>query len=60
VGSTSVPNLPAKPIIDIVLVVLDSADETEYAPALEKAGYQLQIREVGWYEHRMFKALENM
>jgi GrpB-like predicted nucleotidyltransferase (UPF0157 family) len=28
VGSTSVPGLPAKPVIDMVLVVTDSADET--------------------------------
>ena len=54
-GSTSVPGLPAKPIIDIVLVVADSAQETAYAPALEKAGYRLRIREPGWHEHRMFE-----
>jgi GrpB-like predicted nucleotidyltransferase (UPF0157 family) len=55
VGSTSVPGLIAKPIIDIVLVVTDSGNELAYAPALEKAGYQLRIREPGWNEHRMFK-----
>jgi GrpB-like predicted nucleotidyltransferase (UPF0157 family) len=59
VGSTSIPGLPAKPIIDIVLVVIDAAKETEYVTALEGAGYQLHIREPGWYEHRMFKGLEN-
>jgi len=48
VGSTSVPDLPAKPIIDIVLVVADSSREIEYVPALEKAGYLLRIREPGW------------
>ena len=58
-GSTSVPGLPAKPIIDILLVVADSADETEYAPALEGAAYKLHIREPGWYEHRMFQGPEN-
>ncbi|MFN0103628.1 MAG: GrpB family protein [Bryobacteraceae bacterium] len=58
VGSTSVPDLPAKPIIDILLVVTDSAEETEYAPALERAGYRLHIREPGWHEHRMFKSGE--
>ena len=57
-GSTAVPNLSAKPIIDVVLVVTDSAKETEYAVALERAGYQLRIREPGWHQHRMFKALE--
>jgi GrpB-like predicted nucleotidyltransferase (UPF0157 family) len=55
VGSTSVPGLTAKPIVDIVLVVTDSGNEIEYAPGLERVGYQLRIREPGWYEHRMFK-----
>jgi GrpB-like predicted nucleotidyltransferase (UPF0157 family) len=54
-GSTSVPTLPAKPIIDIVLEVQDSADEPAYVPALEAAGYVLHIREPEWYEHRVFK-----
>ena len=57
-GSTSVPGLPAKPIIDMLLVVEDSADEDHYLPALESAGYQLHIREPEWYEHRMFKGPE--
>ena len=55
VGSTSVPTLPAKPIIDIVLEVHDSADEPAYVPALEAAGYVLRIREPEWFEHRLFK-----
>ena len=55
VGSTSVPGLAAKPIIDIVLAVPDSADETAYVPALEAAGYVLRGREPGWHEHRLFK-----
>lgn len=55
VGSTSVPGLVAKPIIDILLVVSNSADEAAYAPALEAAGYVVRIREANWYEHRMFK-----
>lgn len=54
-GSTSVPGLAAKPVIDIVLLVADSADEEAYAPALETAGYVLRIREPDWYEHRVFK-----
>src|SRR5207247_8473176 len=55
VGSTSVPGLPAKPIIDILLVVESSADEKSYLPALEAAGYVLGIREPDWHGHRMFK-----
>ena len=53
-GSTSVPGLAAKPVIDMLLVVADSADEDAYVPALEAAGYMLRIREAGWHEHRMF------
>lgn len=55
VGSTSIPGLCAKPIIDILLVVKDSADESSYIPALAAAGYVLQIREPDWFEHRLFK-----
>jgi GrpB-like predicted nucleotidyltransferase (UPF0157 family) len=55
VGSTSVPGLVAKPIIDMLLVVADSADEPSYLPALTAAGYRLRIREPEWFEHRMFK-----
>jgi GrpB-like predicted nucleotidyltransferase (UPF0157 family) len=54
-GSTSVPGLAAKPIIDIVLAVPDSADEAAYVPAMEAAGYALWSREPDWFEHRMFK-----
>jgi GrpB-like predicted nucleotidyltransferase (UPF0157 family) len=53
-GSTSVPGLAAKPIIDIVLAVPDSAEEAGYAGDLEAAGYVLRIREPDWHEHRMF------
>lgn len=55
VGSTSVPGLIAKPILDIVVEVADSADEPAYVPALEAAGYVLRIREPQWHEHRLFK-----
>lgn len=55
VGSTSVPGMCAKPIIDMLLVVTDAADETTYASDLEKAGYTLRIREPEWFEHRLFK-----
>ncbi len=55
VGSTSIPGLAAKPIIDILLVVADSAEESGYADALSATGYVLRIREPDWYQHRMFK-----
>jgi GrpB-like predicted nucleotidyltransferase (UPF0157 family) len=58
VGSTSVPELRAKPIIDVVLVVPDSANEVSYVPALQVLGYELRIREPAWYEHRMFRLSE--
>jgi GrpB-like predicted nucleotidyltransferase (UPF0157 family) len=54
VGSTAVPGLAAKPIIDILLAVPDSSDEPAYVPALQRAGYVLRAREPGWFEHRMF------
>jgi GrpB-like predicted nucleotidyltransferase (UPF0157 family) len=56
VGSTAVPGLAAKPIIDIHLVVADSAREELYAPRLEEIGYALVIREPDWFEHRMFRS----
>ena len=55
IGSTSVPGLAAKPIVDILLVVEDSADEASYVPALEEAGYVLRVREPDFDEHRMFR-----
>ncbi|KAL4990659.1 grpb/dephospho-CoA kinase [Aspergillus falconensis] len=58
VGSTSVPNLPAKAIIDVDVVVVDPTAEETYAPALENAGFQFLFREPKWYEHRMFGCAE--
>ena len=55
VGSTSVAGMPAKPVIDILLIVPDSRDEAAYAPRLEAGGYVLRIRETDWHQHRMFK-----
>jgi GrpB-like predicted nucleotidyltransferase (UPF0157 family) len=55
VGSTSVPGLAAKPIVDMLLGVMDSSDEPKYVADLESAGYVLTIREPGWHEHRMFE-----
>jgi len=56
IGSTSVPGLAAKPIIDIAMAVADSSDEDAYVPAVERAGYELRIREADWHEHRVFRA----
>jgi GrpB-like predicted nucleotidyltransferase (UPF0157 family) len=53
VGSTSVPGLAAKPIIDIDLTVADSNDEEAYVGALEAIGFELRIRERTWHEHRL-------
>ena len=47
VGSTAVPGLTAKPIIDILVTVADVDDESSYLPALERAGYVLRVREPG-------------
>lgn len=55
VGSTSVPDLPAKPVIDMLLTVHDSSDEACYVPALESLGFTLVIREPEWYEHRVLR-----
>jgi len=55
VGSTSVPELAAKPLIDMLLVVQDSSNEPSYLPALERRGYFLRIREPDWYQHRLLK-----
>ncbi|MCL1918192.1 MAG: GrpB family protein [Peptococcaceae bacterium] len=55
VGSTSVPGLSAKPIIDVLLVVVDSSDEVSYVPDLELIGYTLHIREPDWFQHRLLR-----
>jgi GrpB-like predicted nucleotidyltransferase (UPF0157 family) len=57
-GSTSVPGLAAKPIIDIVLLVADPTDEPAYVPDLEAAGYLLHLREPGWHEHRLLRGTD--
>lgn len=55
IGSTSVPGLAAKPIVDMDVVVADSSDEASYLPDLEATGYSLRVREPDWHEHRMFR-----
>ncbi|MGD0602554.1 MAG: GrpB family protein [Streptosporangiaceae bacterium] len=56
VGSTSVPGLPAKPIIDIDLTVADPDLEQDYVPSLGTIGFRLTIREPWWYGHRALRA----
>ena len=54
VGSTSVPGLPAKDIIDIDLTVPDISDEDAYVPLLKSLGWTFNLREPTWYQHRYF------
>ena len=52
IGSTTVPGLAAKPVIDILVTVADPDDESTLLPAFESAGYELRVREPG---HRMLR-----
>ncbi len=52
VGSTAVPGLPSKPVIDIQVSVDDLRDEYAYVPAIESLGVQLRSRDD---EHRFFR-----
>ncbi|KAG8670641.1 hypothetical protein FPOAC1_010074 [Fusarium poae] len=54
VGSTSVPGLQAKAVIDIDLTVRDVNDEASYVQALENAGFHFLVREPKWHGHRFF------
>lgn len=55
VGSTSVPGLAAKDLIDIDLTVADPREEGTYVPALERIGYVLTVREPSFHEHRCLR-----
>jgi GrpB-like predicted nucleotidyltransferase (UPF0157 family) len=55
IGSTAVPELPAKPCIDILLAVADANDEPSYVQDLAAAGYVLRIRDPEPHPHRVFK-----
>jgi GrpB-like predicted nucleotidyltransferase (UPF0157 family) len=59
VGSTSVPGLPAKPIVDIDVHVADTDAEDLYVSALEAVGYRLVLREPWWNGHRMLVAADD-
>jgi GrpB-like predicted nucleotidyltransferase (UPF0157 family) len=52
IGSTSVPGLAAKPIIDILLTVPDITAEEDYLEPLVAHGYVLRVREPG---HRLVR-----
>jgi GrpB-like predicted nucleotidyltransferase (UPF0157 family) len=52
IGSTSVPRLAAKPIIDVLVTVEDITAEEDYLDQLLDAGYELRVREPG---HRMVR-----
>lgn len=58
VGSTSVPGLWAKPIVDVDLTVADSGDEDAWLPDLEAAGFVLRVREPEWEQHRCLRGTE--
>jgi GrpB-like predicted nucleotidyltransferase (UPF0157 family) len=55
IGSTAVPGLAAKPIVDVLVTVGDPDDEAAFVPALEAAGYVLRVREP---DHRMLRTPE--
>ncbi|MCS3428514.1 GNAT family N-acetyltransferase [Leucobacter aridicollis] len=55
VGSTAVPGLPAKDVIDLDLIVLDPDDEAGYVPALTALGYRHTVREPALDGHRMLR-----
>jgi GrpB-like predicted nucleotidyltransferase (UPF0157 family) len=55
IGSTSVPGLAAKPIIDILVTVDDITAEEDYLDALLTVGYALRVREPG---HRLVRTRE--
>ena len=55
IGSTSVPGLPAKPIIDIAVAVDDITAEEDYLAPLLAAGYLLRVREPA---HRLVRTPE--
>ena len=52
IGSTAVPGLAAKPIIDLLVTIEDPDDGAAAEAALESVGHELRVREPG---HRMFR-----
>jgi GrpB-like predicted nucleotidyltransferase (UPF0157 family) len=58
VGSTAVPGLWSKPMIDVDLTVADSGDEDAWLPDLESVGFVLRSRTPDWEEHRLLRGQE--
>jgi GrpB-like predicted nucleotidyltransferase (UPF0157 family) len=52
VGSTSIPGIAAKPVIDVEISVADIEDEAAFVPQIEALGWVLRSREQG---HRYFR-----
>lgn len=52
IGSTSVPGLAAKPIVDMLLTVATITNEVAYVPPLESVCFELRVREP---DHRMLR-----
>ena len=55
IGSTAVPGLAAKPVVDILATVPDVGDERAYQPAIEALGFELRVLEP---THRAFRTPE--
>jgi GrpB-like predicted nucleotidyltransferase (UPF0157 family) len=55
VGSTAVPGLWAKPVVDVDVTVADVEDEGSWLPALQDAGFVLRVREPDWQGHRLVR-----
>jgi len=55
IGSTAVPGLAAKPIVDVLVTVRDITAEEDYLDALLAAGYELRVREP---RHRLVRTPE--
>ncbi|HEY2193293.1 MAG TPA: GrpB family protein [Actinomycetospora sp.] len=47
IGSTAVPGLAAKDVVDVLVGIDDPDDEPAYLPDLLAAGYELRVREPG-------------
>lgn len=55
VGSTAVPDLDAKPCIDVQMAVPEPDDRSTYLPALEEIGYVLFAPSTDWHDHPILK-----